>query len=120
MPRATSNVATHRRHKRVLKRAKGYWGRRSKIYTVAKESVIRAGVYAFRDRRARKRDFRRLWITRISAATRLRGMPYSQFMSGLERASITLDRKMLAEIAVHEPAVFDDLVNKVRTAAGAG
>ena len=114
MPRSTSS--THKRHKRVLKRARGFYGARSKIFTVAKETLIRAGAFAYRDRRRKKRDFRRLWITRISAAVRSRGTTYSQFMNGLKKASIDLDRKVLSDMAIHDPEGFDALVDKAKAA----
>jgi large subunit ribosomal protein L20 len=99
-----------RRHKRVLKAAKGYSGARSRLYRTAKEAVLRAQAYAYRDRRNRKRDFRALWITRIGAACQQRGTAYSRFIHGLSKAGVTLNRKMLAEIAVADPSGFDRLV----------
>ena len=116
MPRATNNVATHRRHKRLLKRVEGYRGGRGTLFKVAKESSMKAGVYAYRDRRNRKRDFRRLWITRISAAVRARGINYSRFMQGLVKAKIELNRKMLSEMAIKDPAGFDAVVAQVQKA----
>ncbi len=116
MPRASSAVARHRANKRILKRAKGYRGGRSRLLRTAKESLIRAEAYARRDRRAKKRDFRRLWITRISAACRARGITYSVFMNGLLKAGISLDRKVLAAMAVEDPAAFDHLVEEARGA----
>lgn len=109
MPRVRPGHATRKRHKRVLKAAKGYRGTRSKLFRVAKQTVIKAGQYAFRDRRARKRDFRALWITRISAACDARGLSYSKFMGGLKKADIFLNRKMLSEIAIADPAAFDKI-----------
>ncbi|HXH12654.1 MAG TPA: 50S ribosomal protein L20 [Alphaproteobacteria bacterium] len=106
MPRATSGPLTHRRHKKVLKMAKGYWGARRRTYKQAKITVMRGLQYAYRDRRARKRDFRRLWIARINAAARLHGLSYSLMMHGLKLAQIDLDRKTLAELAVHDPEAF--------------
>lgn len=106
MPRATSGPLTHRRHKKVLKMAKGYWGARRRTYKQAKITVMRGMQYAYRDRRARKRDFRRLWIARINAAARLHGLSYSLMMHGLKLAQIDLDRKTLAELAVHDPGAF--------------
>ena len=119
MPRARGNVASHRRKKRLLKRATGYRGARSKQLRTAKQAVIRAGQYAYRDRRNRRREFRKLWILRISAAVRQRGMSYSQFIDGMNKANIDLNRKILSQIAIEEPAKFDDLVEKARTARAA-
>ena len=109
MPRARSGAARHRRKKRILKQAKGFRGSR-KLYRLAKEAVVRAGAYAYRDRRNRKRDFRSLWITRITAACRARGSSYQQFINGLKVAEITLNRKMLSEIAIADPEAFDKLL----------
>ena len=117
MPRVRSGPAGHRRKKRVLRAAKGYRGSRHRLYRTAKEAVTRAGVGAFRDRRLRKRDFRALWIIRISAACRSRGIRYSRFICGLKAANIGLDRKMLAQIAVSDPAGFDAIVQVVKDAA---
>jgi large subunit ribosomal protein L20 len=114
MPRATNGPATRRRRKKVLKMARGYFGARHATFRKAKETVTRALKYAFRDRRVRKRDFRRLWIVRINAAVRAEGMKYSTFMNGLKKAGIELDRKVLADLAVNEQAVFSDLVSKAR------
>ncbi len=110
MPRARSGSARHRRKVRLFKAAKGYRGGRSKLYRTAKEAVVRAGVYAFRDRRARKRDFRALWITRLTAACRARGMAYSRFIAGLQEARVILNRKMLSELAIHDPEAFNAVV----------
>ena len=110
MPRARSGAARHRRKVRVFRAARGYRGGRSKLYRTAKEAVIRAGANAYRHRRARKRDFRALWITRLTAACRSRGIMYSRFISGLGAAEIVLNRKMLSEIAIHDPAGFDAIV----------
>ncbi len=110
MPRTRTNVAHHKRVKRVLKAAKGYYGSRGKLLRTARDTVLRAGVYAYRDRRRRKGDFRRLWITRITGACRSRGTSYSQFMYGLRLLQIDLNRKMLSEIAIADPATFDRLV----------
>ncbi|MCB9852284.1 MAG: 50S ribosomal protein L20 [Phycisphaerales bacterium] len=110
MPRTRTHVAHHKRVKRIMKAAKGYYGARSKLLCTARDTVMRAGVYAFRDRRRRKGDFRRLWITRITAACRMRGTSYSRFMSGLNHAMIDLNRKMLSEIAIADPVAFDNLV----------
>ena len=109
MPRARSGAARHRRKQRILKQAKGFRGSR-KLYRLAKEAVVRAGAYAYRDRRNRKRDFRSLWITRITAACRARGSSYQQFINGLKVAEITLNRKMLSEIAIADPEAFDKLL----------
>jgi large subunit ribosomal protein L20 len=117
MPRATNAVARHRAHKRLFKRAKGYRGGRSRLLRTVKETLIRAEVYARRDRRAKKREFRRLWITRITAACRARGITYSTFVSGLVKAGVTLDRKVLSAIAIDDPAAFDRLVDEARSAA---
>lgn len=110
MPRARVGAARHQRHKRTLKAARGYRGQRSILFRVAKEAVRRAGVYAYRDRRNRKREMRALWITRLTAACRQRGLIYSQFMGGLKKAEVAINRKMLAELAIHEPAAFDKIV----------
>lgn len=109
MPRAKNNVAAHRRHKKVLDRAKGYYGGRSRLYRTALETVHKGLQYAYRDRRAKKREFRRLWITRISAAAKLCDMNYSSFMHGLAKAGVTLDRKVLADIAAKDMATFSHL-----------
>ena len=102
--------------KRLLKMAKGYFGGRGRLFKTANETVNRALVYAYRDRKARKRDFRRLWIVRINAATRLHGMSYSQFIGGLKKAGIELDRRVLAELAVADPKGFEAVVNTVKNA----
>ena len=109
MPRATNNPASRHRRKKILKAAKGYWGRKSKTLKNAKEAVDRSMLYAYRDRRARKRDFRRLWIIRINAAARLHGLSYSKFMHALKENGVELDRKALAEMAVNDPAGFEKL-----------
>src|SRR5437867_7408813 len=114
MPRARTGVAHLRRRNRVMKRAKGYVLGRSRLYRPARETVVRAGVYAYRDRRDRKRDFRRLWITRLSAACRQRGITYSQFMHALKAAHVELDRKALSELAIADPAAFDQVVQVAR------
>ena len=116
MPRVKRGVTAHRRHKKVLKQAKGYYGARSRIYRVAVQAVTKAGQYAYRDRRVKKRDFRKLWIARINAAARMNGMNYSQFINGLKKASIALDRKVLADIAVHDKATFAALVSQAKAA----
>lgn len=111
MPRAKNNVAAHRRHKKVLQRAKGNFSGRSRLYRTAIETVHRGMRYAYRDRRARKREFRALWIIRISAAAQLCGTNYSKFIDGLKKAGVTLDRKALADIAARDMATFANLVN---------
>ncbi|WP_028841091.1 50S ribosomal protein L20 [Thermodesulfobacterium hveragerdense] len=110
MPRAKGGVKTRRRHKKLLKLAKGYWGQRKNVYRRAKETVERALVYAYRDRRQKKRDFRRLWQIRINAAVRPYGLNYSKFMGGLKKAGVDLNRKVLAYLAVTEPETFAKLV----------
>jgi len=114
MPRVTLSPSRRRRHKRILKAASGYWGGHSRLYRLAKEAVRRAQAYAYRDRRARKREFRALWITRIGAACRERGIAYSGFIHGLSQAGVKLNRKMLAEIAVADPQGFDRLIAVAR------
>lgn len=116
MPRVKRGVTAHARHKKVLKLAKGYYGARSRVYRVAKQAVIKAGQYAYRDRRQRKRQFRALWITRINAAARECGVSYSRFMDGLKKASITLDRKVLADIAVYDKDAFAELAKLAKPA----
>ena len=116
MARAHSGAARRRKHKRLLKQARGYYGGRHRLYSVAKVAVMRAQRYAYRDRRNRKRDFRRLWITRITAACRARGMAYSRFICGLNRAQVEVDRKVLSELAIHDPAAFDALLEVARAA----
>src|SRR5512137_2685293 len=106
MGRSQNKVASHRRRKRTLARAKGYWGKRSKLLTVAKHTVDKAGQYAYRDRKTKKRTFRQLWIARINAAARLNGTTYSRLIAGLKKASINLNRKMLADMAVRDPHAF--------------
>ena len=106
MPRATNSVSSRRRRKKVLKQAKGYWGARSRLFRTAQEAVDRAQRYAYRDRRTRKRDLRRLWITRINAAARLNGLSYSQLIYGLGRAGVEINRKILADLAVRDPETF--------------
>ena len=112
--RVTCAVARHNRHKKVLKAAKGYRGRASKCYRVAKQAVARARNYAYRDRRTKKRDFRRLWIVRINAAVRENGLKYSTFMNALKEMNIAVDRKMLAELAVNNNDVFNQIVSDVK------
>ena len=110
MPRSQNKVASHRRRKRILARAKGYWGARSKVLTVAKHHIDKAGQHAYRDRRLKKRSFRALWIARINAAARLNGMSYSRLVSAMKKANITLNRKMLADLAVRDPQAFAAVV----------
>ncbi|MFN0137674.1 MAG: 50S ribosomal protein L20 [Phycisphaerae bacterium] len=117
--RATPGHATRKRRKRILKDAKGFWGTRSKNFRIAKQFVIKAGVYAFRDRRVKKREYRALWITRLTAACEMRGMSYSRFIGAMKRLNILLNRKMLSEIAIYDPAAFDKLVSMVQKAAKA-
>ncbi|NOZ04468.1 MAG: 50S ribosomal protein L20 [FCB group bacterium] len=114
MPRANSSVPRHRRHRKIVKQAKGYYGARSRNFKAAKDAVWKAGVYAYRDRRQRKRQFRRLWILRINAAARLHGMSYSTFIAGLKRSGIELNRKVLADMAVEHPEAFAELVKTVK------
>ncbi len=116
MARVKRGVMTRKRHKKLMAQAKGYRGSRSRHYKVAHEAVMHALAYAYRDRRNRKRDFRRLWIQRINAAARLNGMNYSTLINGLQRAGILLDRKILADMAVRDPAAFSQVVNQVRAA----
>ncbi len=116
MPRVKRGVTSRARHKKVLDLAKGFRGRRKNVFRIAKQAVMKAEQYAYRDRRNRKRDFRRLWIARISAAVRDLGITYSRFIHGLDLAEIALDRKMLADIAVHDEVAFSQIVTKVRTA----
>ena len=113
MARVKRGVIARQRHKKVLKQAKGYYGARSRVYRVAFQAVTKAGQYAYRDRRAKKRTFRRLWIARINAAARLNGISYSAFVGGLKRKGIELDRKILADLAVHKPEVFAELVTNI-------
>jgi large subunit ribosomal protein L20 len=116
MARVKRGVVAKARHKKVLSKAKGYYGARSKVYRVAKQAVIKAGQYAYRDRRQRKRQFRALWITRINAAARLHGMSYSRLINGLHRAEIDIDRKVLADIAVHDPDAFGAIAAQAKAA----
>ncbi|RUM54343.1 MAG: 50S ribosomal protein L20 [Methylococcus sp.] len=109
MPRVKRGVTAKARHKKVLKQAKGYYGARSRVFRVAKQAVIKAGQYAYRDRRQRKRQFRQLWIVRINAAARECGMSYSRLMNGLKKASIDIDRKVLADLAVNDKEAFSQL-----------
>ena len=119
MARVKRGVIAGRRHKKVLKKAKGYYGARSKVYRVAKQAVIKAGQYAFRDRRAKKREFRALWVQRINAAARLHGLSYSRLIDGLRKASIEIDRKALADLAVHDAAAFGVVAEKAKASLAA-
>jgi len=114
MPRVKRGVTARARHKKVLALAKGFRGRRGNVYRIAKEAVMKAGQYAYRDRRAKKRVFRQLWIARINAAAREFGITYSQFANGLRKAAIEIDRKMLADLAVHDKAAFGHIVDQVK------
>ena len=114
MPRVKRGVTAHARHKKVLKEAKGYQGARSKVYRVAKQAVIKAGQYAYRDRRQKKRQFRALWIARINAAARECGLSYSRMIDGLNKASIEIDRKVLADIAMFDKPAFAALAEKAK------
>ena len=116
MPRVKRGVTARARHKKVLALAKGYRGRRKNVFRIGKQAVMRAGQYAYRDRRTKKRVFRQLWIARINAATRGLGVTYSKFMAGLKKANVDLDRKVLADMAVHDPQAFAQLVEAVRIA----
>ena len=116
MPRVKRGVTAHARHKKILKKAKGYYGARSRVLRVAKQAVTKAGQYAYRDRRQRKRQFRALWIQRINAEARVNGMSYSQFINGLKKASIAIDRKILADIAIFDKDAFAALVEKAKAA----
>jgi len=114
MPRVKRGVTARARHKKVLELAKGFRGRRKNVYRIAKQAVMKAGQYAYRDRRTRKRVFRQLWIARINAASRGLGLTYSKFMAGLKKLSIEIDRKVLADMAVNDPAAFGSIVEKVK------
>ncbi len=116
MARVKGALATRKKHKRILKMAKGYYGGKSKLYKTARQAVMKSLVYAYTGRKLRKRDFRRLWITRISAAAKLNGMNYSTFMHGLKLAGVEMNRKMLSEIAIADPAAFTVLVEKAKAA----
>ncbi len=116
MARVKGALATRKRRKKVLKLAKGYWGAKSKHFKMAKEAVMKSGNYAYIGRKQKKRDFRRLWITRISAGCRANDINYSTFMNGLKKAGISLNRKMLSEIAIADPAAFTALVEKAKAA----
>ena len=114
MPRVKRGVVARRRHKKILSQAKGYYGARSRVFRVAKQAVIKAGQYAYRDRRNRKRSFRALWIARINAGARANGLSYSRLINGLKKASIDIDRKVLADIAVRDQATFSALAEKAK------
>jgi large subunit ribosomal protein L20 len=116
MARVKGAMATRKRRNKVLKLAKGYWGGKSKLFKTAKEAVMKSGQYAYIGRKQKKRNFRQLWITRISAGCKMNGMNYSTFMNGLKKANITLNRKMLSEIAIHDPAAFTNLCEKAKEA----
>lgn len=114
MPRAKGGFKTRRRRKKILEQAKGYYGSKSRLYRVATEAVDKSLLYAYRDRKAKKRDFRSLWIIRINAAVRALGLSYSQFIAGLKKANIQLDRKVLADMAYHDPQGFNQLVETIK------
>ena len=116
MARVKGAMATRKRRKKVLKLSKGYFGAKSKLFKTAKEAVMKSGNYAYIGRRLKKRDFRRLWITRISAAAKMNGMNYSTFMNGLKKAGVEMNRKMLAEIAVHDAAAFTSIAETAKAA----
>ncbi|MEQ9143088.1 MAG: 50S ribosomal protein L20 [Parvibaculaceae bacterium] len=116
MSRVKRGVTTHARHRKVIKKAKGYYGRRKNTFRTANQAVEKAGQYAYRDRRTKKRNFRSLWIQRINAATRQHGLTYGRFINGLGRAGIEVDRKVLADLAVHEPEAFKALVDQAEAA----
>lgn len=120
MPRVKRGVTAKARHKKILKKAKGYYGARSRVFRVAKQAVIKAAQYAYRDRKKRKQQFRALWIARINAAARIQGLSYSRFMNGLQKAEIDIDRKVLADIAVHDQAAFATLATKAKAALAGG
>ncbi len=119
MPRVKRGVTAHARHKKILKLAKGYYGARSRVFRVAKQAVIKAGQYAYRDRRQKKRQFRALWIARINAGARENGLSYSRMISGLKRAGVEVDRKVLADIAYHDPVAFTALADQAKGALAA-
>ncbi|MCL6449275.1 MAG: 50S ribosomal protein L20 [Armatimonadetes bacterium] len=115
MPRVKSSVVSRKRHKKMLKLARGYYGAKSKLYRVARQQVMKSLVYAYRDRKARKRDFRKLWIARINAAARLNGITYSRLMNGLRKAGVEINRKMLADLAVKDAQAFGKLVEVAKS-----
>ena len=114
MPRSVNNVASRAKRKRILKLAKGFFGRKKNVWTVAKNAIEKGMVYAYRDRKQKKREFRGIWITRINAAARLHGLSYSEFMGKLSKANIELNRKVLADLAMNHPETFTEVVNKVK------
>lgn len=116
MARVKRGVQANRRHKKILNRAKGYYGARSRVYRVAVQAVTKAGQYAYRDRRNKKRSFRRLWIARINAGARINGLSYSRFINGLKKANIDIDRRVLADIAMHDAQAFTALIEKAKSA----
>lgn len=116
MPRVKRGVTARKRHKKVLKQAKGYYGARSRVYRVAKQAVIKAGQYAYRDRRQRRRQFRRLWIVRINAEARNNGLSYSQLINGLKKANIEIDRKVLSDIAIFDKPAFAKIAEQAKAA----
>ena len=119
MPRVKNGVVARAKHKKIMRQAKGYYGARSRVFRVAKQAVIKALQYAYRDRRQRKRQFRALWITRINAAAQLSGMSYSRFIAGLNKAGVQLDRKVLADLAVNDKAAFAAIANTAKDALAA-
>lgn len=119
MARVKRGVVARRSHKKILKLAKGYYGARSRVFRVAKQAVIKAGQYAYRDRRVKKRNFRALWITRINAQSRVEGMSYSRLIAGLKKADIALDRRVLADLAIHDKAAFGKIVTVAKDALAA-
>lgn len=119
MARVKRGVVARRSHKKVLKAAKGYYGARSRVFRVAKQAVIKAGQYAYRDRRVKKRNFRALWITRINAQSRAEGLSYSRLIAGLKKADIALDRRVLADLAIHDKDAFGQIVSKAKEALAA-
>ena len=116
MSRVKRGIRTRARHHKILKQAKGYFGKKSKLFKVANQAVLKSGSYAYRDRRQKKRDFRKLWITRINAAARINGLSYSKFMNGLKKAGIELDRKVLSDIAITDPKGFAALCEQAKAA----
>ncbi|MBO4637683.1 MAG: 50S ribosomal protein L20 [Clostridiales bacterium] len=116
MSRVKRGVRTRARHHKIIKQAKGYFGKKSKLFKVANQAVLKSGNYAYRDRRQKKRDFRKLWIARINAASRQNGLSYSKFMNGLKKAGVELDRKVLSEIAIADPKAFAALVEQAKAA----
>ena len=119
MPRVKRGVTAHARHKKIMKQAKGYYGARSRVFRVAKQAVIKAGQYAYRDRRQKKRQFRALWIARINAGARENGLSYSRLINGLKRAGVEVDRKMLADIAYHDSVAFGAIAEQAKGALAA-